>query len=152
MECESVDWVRQDSVHKFNKDSSFTEITSRGSSVSIVSDYGLYDRANGVRSPAGATLTSLSRPALGSTQSPVQWVPGVLSLGQSAAGVWRWPLTAIQCRSQEWVGAIVPLPTSSTMACSRTALLFAFAFTEMGNYFNQLCDYKFLKEDSVLYS
>jgi hypothetical protein len=26
-------------------------------------------------------LTSLSRPALGSTQPPVQWVPGVLSPG-----------------------------------------------------------------------
>jgi hypothetical protein len=54
MECESVDWVRQDCLHKFNKDSSFTEITSRGSSVSIVSDYGMDDRANGVRSQAGA--------------------------------------------------------------------------------------------------
>jgi hypothetical protein len=30
-------------------------------------------------------LTSVSRPAVGTTQPPVQWVPGVLSLGQSAA-------------------------------------------------------------------
>jgi hypothetical protein len=38
----------------------------------------------GVRSPAGAKdfpLTSVSRPALGPTQPPVQWVPGVLSPG-----------------------------------------------------------------------
>jgi hypothetical protein len=65
----------------------------RGSSGSTVSDYGLGDRAIGVRSPAGAKdffpLTSVSRPALGPTQHPVQWVPGVLSPGQSAAGARR---------------------------------------------------------------
>jgi hypothetical protein len=49
-----------------------------------VSDYGLDDRAIGVRSPAGAMdfpLTSVSRLALRPTQPPVQWVPGVLSPG-----------------------------------------------------------------------
>jgi hypothetical protein len=54
------------------------------SSGSIVSDYGLDDRAIGVRSPAGAEifpLASVSRPALGPTQPPVQWLPGVLSPG-----------------------------------------------------------------------
>jgi hypothetical protein len=57
---------------------------SRDSSDSIVSDYGLDDRAIGVRSQAGAkifSLASVSRPALGSTQPPAQWVPGVLSPG-----------------------------------------------------------------------
>jgi hypothetical protein len=51
-------------------------------SVGIVSDYGLDDRAIGVRSPAEAMtfpLASVSRPALGPTQSPVQWIVGVLS-------------------------------------------------------------------------
>jgi hypothetical protein len=56
-------------------------------SVSIASDYGLDDRAIGVLSPAGAKdfpLASVSRPALGSTQPPVQWVPGVFSPGVKA--------------------------------------------------------------------
>jgi hypothetical protein len=99
---------------------------STGSSVSIVSDYGLDDRAIGVRSPAGQRnfpLTSVSRPALGPTQPPVQWVPGILSLRKIAAGAWHWPLTPIYSRGQEWVGAIPSLPPSSTVACSGTALL-----------------------------
>jgi hypothetical protein len=53
-----------------------------GSSVSLVSDYGLDDRAIGVDPRRGQRifpLTSVSRPALGPTQPPVQWVPGVLS-------------------------------------------------------------------------
>jgi hypothetical protein len=53
-----------------------------------VSDYGLDDRVIGVRSPAGAkdffSLTFVSRPALRPTQSPVQWVPEVLSPGVKA--------------------------------------------------------------------
>jgi hypothetical protein len=52
-----------------------------------VSDYGLEDRAIGVRSAAGAKdfpLTSVSRLALGPTQPTVQWVPEVLSLGVKA--------------------------------------------------------------------
>jgi hypothetical protein len=55
-----------------------------------VSDYGLDDRAIEVRSPAGAKdfpLASVSRPALGPTQPPVQWVPGVLSPGIKARPV-----------------------------------------------------------------
>jgi hypothetical protein len=54
---------------------------SRGSSVSIVSGYGLDYHAIEVRSPAEAKRifpqASVSRPALGPTQPPVQWLPGV---------------------------------------------------------------------------
>jgi hypothetical protein len=58
---------------------------SRVSSGNIVSDYGLDDRAIGVRSPAetkGFFLYPLCPDRLwGPTQPPVQWVPGVLSQG-----------------------------------------------------------------------
>jgi hypothetical protein len=50
--------------------------------VSIVSGYGLDDRAIQVQSPAEEKDFSSSlvfRPALRPTQSPVQWVPGALS-------------------------------------------------------------------------
>jgi hypothetical protein len=56
-----------------------------GSSVQIVSGYGRDDRAIEVRSPAEAkgffSVACVSRPALGPTQPPVQWVPEVLSPG-----------------------------------------------------------------------
>jgi hypothetical protein len=50
-------------------------------------DYGLDDRAIGVRSPAGAKDFSSSlcdQTGSGATQPPVQWVPGVLSPGVKA--------------------------------------------------------------------
>jgi hypothetical protein len=62
---------------------SFAYLSCQGmswdSSGSIVSDYGLDVRAIEVRSPAGQNifpLSSVSRPALGPTQPPVQWVLG----------------------------------------------------------------------------
>jgi hypothetical protein len=59
--------------------------TSRDSSGSIVSDYGLDDQAIEVRLPVETKgffpLAFVSRPDLGPTQPSVQWVPGVLSRG-----------------------------------------------------------------------
>jgi hypothetical protein len=101
---------------------------SRGSSGSIVSDYGLDDRAIGVRSQAGAkdffSLTSVSRLALWPTQPPVQWVPGVLCPGAKRGQSVTLTTHPIQCRGREWVGAKPLLPPSASMACSGTALAF----------------------------
>jgi hypothetical protein len=58
-------------------------IMSRDSSVSIATGYGLDDQMNGVRFPVGLGVflfDTMFRPALGPTQPPVRWVPGVLSL------------------------------------------------------------------------
>jgi hypothetical protein len=55
---------------------------SRGSSGIMVSDYGLDDRGLIPDRGRGFFLQALaSRPALGPTQSPIQWVPEVLSPG-----------------------------------------------------------------------
>jgi hypothetical protein len=62
-------------------------ITSRVSSSSIVSDYRLDDKGDRGSIPAGAKIfpvASVSTPALGPTQPPVQWVPGILSPGVKA--------------------------------------------------------------------
>jgi hypothetical protein len=51
---------------------------SRDSAVGIATGYGLDDWEVGVRVPIGSRIFSKSsRPALGSTQPPIQWVPGV---------------------------------------------------------------------------
>jgi hypothetical protein len=53
-----------------------------------VTGHGLYNRIIGVRFPAGCgnfLFQIVSRPALGPTQAPIQWVPAVLSqVGEAA--------------------------------------------------------------------
>jgi hypothetical protein len=52
-------------------------IGSRDSVVGIATGYGLDDRGVGLRVPIGPRIFStLSRPAQGYTQPPIQWFPG----------------------------------------------------------------------------
>jgi hypothetical protein len=63
-------------------------VSEPGSSVTVVSGYGLDDRAIEVRSLTGVksyfSSASVCRQVLGLTQPPVQWVPGVPSPGRDA--------------------------------------------------------------------
>jgi hypothetical protein len=62
---------------------------SRGSSVGIATLYGLDDQGVGVSNPGTVKnflFFTSSRPILGSTQPPIQLVPGVLSPGVKRPG------------------------------------------------------------------
>jgi hypothetical protein len=62
---------------------------SRDSVVGIATSYGLDDRGVGVPSPdrvKNFLFSKSSRPALRSTQPPIKWVPGALSLGIKRPG------------------------------------------------------------------
>jgi len=63
-----------------------------GSLGGITTGYGLDGPE--IESRWGRDFPHLSRPALGPTQPPVQWVPD-LSRGQRAAEAWSWPLTPL---------------------------------------------------------
>ena len=54
----------------------------------------------GIESRWGQDFPNLSRPALGPTHPPGQWVPG-LSRGENIGRAWRWPLTPFLCRGHE---------------------------------------------------
>jgi hypothetical protein len=64
----------------------------RDCSVGIATSYGL----DGTRTETrwGRDFPHLSRPALGLTQPPAQWVTSRLLVGE-VAGAWRWPITDI---------------------------------------------------------
>jgi hypothetical protein len=60
-------------------------IVGRDSVVGIATRYGL--DGPGMESRWGRDFLQPSRPALGPTQAPIQWVPGLFP-GDKAAGVW----------------------------------------------------------------
>jgi hypothetical protein len=67
-------------------------MTGRDSAVGIATRYGL--DGLGIEIRWRRDFPHPSRPALGPTQPPVQWVPGPFP-GGKAAGAWRLPPTPI---------------------------------------------------------
>jgi hypothetical protein len=64
-------------------------MTTNDRGVCIATGYGLDDRGVGSSNPGRVknfVFSTSSRPALGPTQSPIQWVPGALSPGVKRPG------------------------------------------------------------------
>jgi hypothetical protein len=74
------------------------DIKRRDSVVGIETGYRLDDQGVRVRVQLGQkfSLLYIVQTSCGSTQPPIQWVPGALSLGGGGkvAGAWSWPLTS----------------------------------------------------------
>jgi hypothetical protein len=103
----------------------YLRLRGLSSSVSVVSGYGLDGREIEVRSPAGEMdFSSNLCVHTGSGAQPlVQWVPGVLSPGlKRGRGVTL--ITPLQLVQRSWMSrSYTPLPPSTSMECSGTALL-----------------------------
>ena len=82
------------------------------SSVGIATDYGLDGPGS---NPGGNEIFRPSRPALGPTQFPVKWVPG-LSRGRGGRGVGLTPYPHLVCRGPRRSRAIPVLTLRAFLA------------------------------------
>ena len=73
------------------------------SSVGIATHYGL--DGQGIEYQWRRNFPNSYRTALGPTQPPLQWVPGLFA-GDKATGAWRWPLNPTLGKGK---GKILPI-------------------------------------------
>jgi hypothetical protein len=101
----------------------FVSIGSRGSSVSIVSDYELDDR--GSTPDRGREFFFCPCVQTGSRAHPASCPMGTGGKARPGRDADHSPPSCAKVK-YIWVGAIPPLPPCAAMACSGTALLFFF--------------------------
>jgi hypothetical protein len=83
----------------------------RDSSVGIATRYGL--DGPGIECRLGRDYPHPSRPALGPTQLPIQWVPDLFP-GGKAAGAWLWPPTPPSAEIKERLELYLYSPSGSS--------------------------------------
>ena len=83
-------------------------VVGRDNSVSIATRYGL--DCPGIEFRWGRDFSHPSRPALGTTQPPIQWV--LVFPGFKTAGAWCWPLTTYSAEVKERVGQYIYSPSA----------------------------------------
>jgi hypothetical protein len=98
----------------------------RDGSVGIATRYGL--EGGVIESRLGQDFPHPSRPALGPTQPPTQWVPGLFP-GGKATGAWRWPPTPCSAEVKERVQLHLYSPSGPSWPVLRWALLYTYLYT-----------------------